>query len=122
MKIGFLLISFFLLPFSPVEAALEIGTYKIPEALMVDSQIVVAGTYGVRIDDSSDRPFIELVKGENVVAKAPAIVLPARGSATTSVVAVKTGKRELIRIRARGDDKWYIVYFPVQPPAISSQH
>ena len=100
-----------------LDAAQEIGSYKIPEDVRVDSKVVSAGIYEIRIEHESDSAFIELITAGNVVAKEPAIVLPARGTGTTTVTSVKAGKRDFVRIRVRGEANWYIAYLAVEKPS-----
>jgi|GEM_PF-4879083 len=125
MKIGVLFISGLFLLCNCVESASESDSLKILADVFVNGKVIVAGTYGVQIDEDSDVPCVELLKSGNVITKEPAIVLPARGTGTTSLTNVKAGKREYVRIRVRRDDKWYIVYLPLsvhpQDTALSTQ-
>jgi len=122
MKDRFLLISIVLFILGGVEAAEEVGNYRIPDDILVDGKIVQQGMYKIRTEENSGDSYLELVKGEKVIAKEPAIMLPARGSGKTSIVSVRTGARDFVRIRARGGDKWFLVYFNIQHSALSTQH
>lgn len=115
MKDRLLLISTILFLFSSAEASAVLGVFKIPDDIIVNGQAVPAGMYTISIEENPADAFLELWKGETAVARERAIVLPARGSDnTTTVASVKAGKLEFVRIRARNEDKWYIVYLQIQ--------
>jgi len=104
----------------PGESSAIIGTCALPEDVLVNGKTVLAGTYAIQIQ--YDSGFLQLLKGDEVLASERAIVLPARGEDEITTTIVKTAKREYVRIRVRNDNTWFIVYLPsLQHSAISTQ-
>jgi hypothetical protein len=93
-----------------ISSAIEVGKIKIPADATFGGRAVQAGLYTLEIDDTADKPYLRLLRNEQMIAAEVAIVLPARGPGKTSVSITKVGKKELIRIRARHGDHWYFAY------------
>jgi hypothetical protein len=122
MKSLFLIyvLSLWLAPF--VEGADTIGNCTIPEEVLVDGKTFPASTYAVVIEDQATG-VLQLLKGNEIMASEPAIVLPAQGPDEITAIVVKTAKHEYVRIRVRHDDSWYVVYLPVvRRPEPGAEH
>jgi hypothetical protein len=97
----------------------DIGNFPIPVDITVNGKQVPAAKYAIRIESNA----IELVKGDEVIANEPAIILPAAGPDETTITVMKSKKQDYVRIRVRFDKTWYIVYLPAtQHPVVSTQH
>lgn len=91
-------------------SAIEVGKIKIPVDGLFGGRPVPSGLYTLEIDETADKPYLRLIRNEQMIAADIAIVLPARGSGKTSVAITRVGKKELIRIRARHGSQWYFAY------------
>ena len=88
----------------------DIGNYKIPGPVKYAGTVVETGTYTIQIVDGAEGPYLQLSKGDQVVAKDLAIVIPAKGAGKTSVQIAKIAGQEFVRIRVRHGDHWYYAY------------
>ncbi|MCI0413906.1 hypothetical protein L0222_14035 [bacterium] len=105
--IGFL---FLLLAIPSSTMAAELGNITIPVDGVLGGRQVQSGVYALNIDETSDRPYLQLSKNGNLIATDLVIVLPARGDGKTSVQITKVAGKEFIRIRARHEDQWFFAY------------
>ena len=93
----------------PVFAA-ELGNITIAVDGVLGGRPVQKGTYVLKIDESSQTPYLQLIKNGKLIATDIAIILPAKGDGKTSAQVTKIAGQEFVRIRARHGDKWFIVY------------
>jgi hypothetical protein len=90
--------------------AAELGNITIPLDGVLGGRPVQKGTYVLNIDESSQTPYLQLIKNGKLIATDLAIILPAKGDGKTSAQVTKVAGKEFVRILARHSDKWLIVY------------
>jgi len=110
IRILFLL---FAIPSSIIAA--ELGNITIPADGVLGGRAVQTGVYALNIDETSERPYLQLIKNGKLIATDLAIVLPAKGAGKTSVQVTKVAGKEFVRIRARHGDKWFFAYLEKTP-------
>lgn len=93
-------------------AAVDTGNHRIPARVDFAGTVIEPGMYNIQIVDGAEGPYIQLSKGDQVVQKDLAIVIPARGGNVTKpqVQVTKIANQEFYRIRIRSGDSWYYVY------------
>ena len=90
----------------------DVGNYRIRERVDFAGTTVEPGLYNVQlIVDDAEGSTIQLSKDGQVVAKDLAIVIPARGTASSPQVQItRIANQEFLRIRVRSGDNWYYAY------------
>ncbi len=106
----FIGILFLLLAIPSSTFAAELGNITIPVKGVLGGRTVQPGEYTLNLDETPDRPYLQLIKNGNLIATDIAIVLPARGAGKTSVQLTKVAGKEFVRIRARHGEKWFFAY------------
>lgn len=93
--------------------AAELGNITIPVDGVLGGRPVQKGTYALNIDESSQSPYLQLIKNGKLIATDLAIILPAKGDGKTSAQVTKVAGKEFVRIRARHGNKWLIAYLEI---------
>jgi hypothetical protein len=94
---------------SPLFAA-ELGNITIPLDGVLGGRPLQKGTYVLNIDETSQTPYLQLIKNGKLIATDLAIILPAKGDGKTSAQVTKVAGKEYVRIQARHGDKWFFAY------------
>ena len=111
----FIGILFLLLATPSVILAADLGNITIPVKGLLGGRPVQPGQYTLNLDETPDRPYLQLIKNGNLIATDIAIVLPAKGAGKTSVQLTKVAGKEFVRIRARHGEKWFFAYLEKAP-------
>ena len=103
---------FILLSTAFASADVDLGNARIPETASFGGTEVAPGTYDFQLADGGDGEYIQIsAKGDKVVAKQHAIVIPAISAATKPVIQItKPENRNFLRIRIRAGENWYFAY------------
>lgn len=93
-------------------AAVDAGNHRIPARVDFAGTVIEPGMYNIQVVDGAEGPYIQLSKGDQVVQKDLAIVIPAKGGSVShpQVQISKIAGQEFYRIRIRHADSWYYVY------------
>jgi len=110
---GYIAIFFLVLVSAGVAfAEVDLGNARVPETAKFGGVEVAPGAYDFQLADGGDGEYIQIsTKGDKVVAKQRAIVIPARTAATKPVIQItKPENRNFLRIRIRAGENWYFAY------------